>query len=117
MRRPATARPARRSSVWLAAVVLGPPLVWLIDLQVQYWFAAYACDAGRSPAPLHAATAIALALVGTALVVAWLHPQSAEPRAERRSRFLVLCGVLLGAQFLLVIVAQGLAPVILGPCQ
>jgi hypothetical protein len=104
--------------------LLGPPLVWLASLQAIYGVASFACDLGISRLPMHAITIAAAIAIAAATASSWQslrrsgirRPVDAEAHGHR-SRFLAVGGLVLAAQFLVVIVAQGLAVVFLAPCQ
>jgi hypothetical protein len=111
----------RIGALW-AAVLLGP-LASLIALQVGYVLAERACGTGQMlPVHLSFLGSLLLALLGAATGWRewrrWGARQAGEGGGrEGRSRFLALLGLISGAFFALVIVAQWTANLFLHPCQ
>jgi hypothetical protein len=113
-------RAARGPDVWLAVAFLGAPITWLATLQAAYSFASFACDAGRSRGPLHAVAALAVAAIVIGMLIARTHLRrggAISGATNGRRRFLAIGGLVLGAQFLVTILAQDLAVLLLAPCQ
>jgi hypothetical protein len=98
------------------------PIAWFADQQVSYALVPWAC-AGGPAAAIHAANVVALAivLVGAALGLrGWRRTGSVSDELDRpsgRARFLGLLGLMLCLFFALPIVLQGVAGLILDPCQ
>jgi hypothetical protein len=106
--------------LWLGVLV--PPLAMLLNLQVEY--AATSGSCGRREWPLHVIALAMLALAAGAGLLAHREWRRAgrdwpgtEGSEEARSRFLGALGVMVSALFALVIIAQWVALVVLGPCD
>lgn len=103
-----------------AGVLLGP-FGWALHLQVSYTLATFACDhPWRLSVHVIAVAALALALGGAALGWRnWRVSRDAPGEGHRvqRSRFMALAGILLGAYFALVIVAQWIPTLFIEPCR
>jgi hypothetical protein len=101
------------------AVVLVPPLVWLIDLQLGYALVPWSCNTGHR-APLHLAALATVAIAAAMGVIAW----ESRPRVRRthpgtivaRSRFLTFLGMTSSALFVLVLLTNELASLVIDPC-
>lgn len=107
----------------LGAGLFAGPLSFLLHLQLNYMLVPWAC-ATRNSFVLHLVTLGALLLTASGATLAWRNWQ--ETRREGpsssggvlpRSRFLAVLGLLLSALFLLIIMAQWLATLVLSPCQ
>jgi hypothetical protein len=107
-------------SLWLG--VLGPPLLYLFDLQASYTLANRACNSG-SHALYAMTTLIAALLVGGIGLLSWNHlqtiPSTTDEGAQEpdRNRFLAMGGVGLSAFFLLMILSNFVPKFILGVCD
>jgi hypothetical protein len=107
-------------SLWLG--VLGPPLLYLFDLQASYTLANRACNSG-SHLWYAMTTLVAALLVAGIGALSWGHLQ-ALPAANAegaqkadRNRFLAIAGVAFSAGFLLLIVSNFVPKFILGVCD
>jgi hypothetical protein len=108
------------AALWYA--FLGAPIVWFVQLGLIYIMVPLACVANNT-AILHVIDLVALAL---ALLAGWLalriwrrtgsggETQPADP--ETRSRFMALIGMMASPLFSLVLLAQLLGIIVLGPC-
>ena len=103
--------------------VLAAPVAWAAQMQALYTMVPWACQTGRRFA-LVAVSVAALAVAALGALVArrtWARVGRGEPGAEGgargRSRFFAVAGLVTSAFFFLVIVAQGLATLILHPCM
>ena len=111
----------RIGALW-SAVLLGP-LAALSVLEVGYVLVQRACGTGQMlPVHLSFLGALLLTLLGAA--IGWREwrrwggrPAGEDGGREGRSRFLGLLGLISGAFFGLVIVAQWTANLFLHPCQ
>lgn len=119
--RRATSSPRALGVLWLG--VLGPPLIYLFDLQASYTLANRACDSG-SHALYAVTTIVAAALVFAIGALCWMRLQAlpADANAEGgrepdRNRFLAIAGVAFSAGFFLVIVSNLVPKFILGVCD
>jgi hypothetical protein len=101
---------------------LGAPLAFLLNLEVSYTMVDWTCTSGNDWALhiVHAAAlamAVAAGMLGRAL---WMRTGSDWPDpgagSVSRSRFLAALGALGGLLFSLVILAQWITVIILGPC-
>jgi len=112
----------RRITLLVLAVFLAP-FAAMLHLQLSYMDVRHACrSASELRLHLESAVLLAVALVGVLLAWRGWHAVGATWPADEgghdgRSRFLFLAGLLLGALFSLVIVAQWLAVFLLAPCQ
>lgn len=112
-----------RSNLRLWAGLLAGPVAWLVQLQAVYALAQQVC-LGLGAWTLHAATLACLlpALGGCGLAwsgwgAAGRHwPSDADEGKLARVRFLSVLGLLTGALFSLLILAQWIAVWLLDPC-
>jgi hypothetical protein len=118
-----TSIPDARHIRMLWTGLLLAPVAFLANLEIGYALVPAACTA-RSTLPLHLVNAASLALALVGGLIAWRSWNTVGrvwPNGEAgpigRSRFLAALGVLLAAQFALVILAQWLAVFLLDPCQ
>jgi hypothetical protein len=115
-----TSDPRTLASLWLG--VLGPPLIYLFDLQASYTLANRACNSG-TPFWYALTTVLAALLVAGIGALAWSHLRTlananAEgARAIDRNRFLAIGGVAFSAGFFLLIVSNFVPKFILGVCD
>ncbi len=107
----------------LVALLLAPPLVWLVAFQVVYSIAAFGCDTAVSKLPMHATMVAALMAIAVAAAVSWRHvranrstPSGDDDGSRPRAYFLSLGGLVLAVQFSLAVLGQELAVMLLGPC-
>lgn len=123
MSTPATRSRAEPVTLWSG--ILGPPIIWAGRFGISYVLASWACVADAMWL-LHAITIASLAGVG---VLGWLswhswrasrEPSPAEPGPgddrQQRVRFMALFGLFSSALFAVVIIAEGLANVLIDPC-
>lgn len=105
-------------ALWLG--LLAPPVIWLARLSASYLLVPLACRSGSTWA-LNAVTGAALLAVAASGAVALralrrsTAPRGAAPIMQR-ARFLAMMGVLVAALFFAVIVAEGLANLLVDPC-
>jgi hypothetical protein len=110
---------------WLWFGFLGPPVIWAVRFMVAYALVPGACSAGGLLA-LNVVTLVALAgtvLAGVVAARSWGRA-GPEPGVEgdpdhtawRRARFMAMAGIFTSALFTAVIVAEGLANVLVDPC-
>jgi hypothetical protein len=113
--------PRQRRLLMLGWLV--PPLVWLGQMQLAYALTLSTCQ-NRKIWPLlavHAAGALVTILVGASALHAWrglgaTWPGKADDGSTRES-FAAIVGVLISAQVLLILIAQVLAVIVIGPCD
>lgn len=103
------------------AVVLGPPVLWTLRFMGNYALMPLACSHGALLL-LHAMNAVALLILMGLGWMAWrVHRGTSAGAADaddlvRRTRFMGLFGLMSVALFFVVIVAEGLANVMIDPC-
>ena len=113
--------PVGNLALW-AGVLLGP-ITFLVLLETNYTIEEWACRVGYWW-PMHVVAAVAVAVTVFALLLAWRNwvasgrewPEGDGGSVER-SRFLSALGVLTSGGFILVMIAQWIPVMILGPCQ
>jgi hypothetical protein len=98
---------------WMIA--LTGPVVWLASLGASFAAAPPACWA-QSKLPLFAIPGAAIVLTVAAGLLSWRDSSGVEGKTEA-ARTLVSGGMYLNAFFAIVILAQFVAPSILGVCQ
>jgi hypothetical protein len=116
----------RLAVLWLG--ILTGPIAWAALLETNYAMSYLACEQ-RHTWMLHLATAVALALVGAAALLAWRaappvagdpggDEASVDPRetATVRARFMAVTGLALSAWFALVILSMEIPVLVLHPC-
>lgn len=120
---PATPIPERRRLAVLWTGVLLPPLAFLTNLEVAYAFVTRSCDRGDQLL-IHLTHAVCLLLSLGGLWAAWRawQAEGAEWPGQAggvvgRTRFMAGLGLLIGAMFTLVILAQWIPGFLLSPCQ
>jgi hypothetical protein len=103
--------------------VLGGGIVFLTALEVSYAMVDWACGSDNAWA-LHLVYLVTLALTVGAGMLGWSlwtrigrEPPDGGPGSVARSRFLAAIGALGGVIFSLVILAQWIMVVVLGPCS
>lgn len=94
--------------------MLGPPIVWLFQFGINFAIVHWTC-ANASAWLIHLVTLVSLALALGSGAIGW-RAQAAEGVSDY-AKFMGIGGAILGAGFSLVILAQGLASVMLGPCE
>jgi hypothetical protein len=97
------------------------PSAWAIDTQLNYALVDWACGKGLNPTPLIAATLAFVTLISAASsFIAWRRhegPGTLVYRHDGHPRQLLSgIGVAAGILFAVVIVLQGTAGLLLGPC-
>jgi uncharacterized protein YqgC (DUF456 family) len=107
--------------LWIG--VLMPAVIWAVQMQLNYWAVRGACVRG-SNARLYSVTVIALLLIAFSELCAWIGARrsGAGEKVEwgalvSNSRFMLALGLLSGAVFFIAVLAQGIAAIILHPCQ
>jgi hypothetical protein len=111
--------PVSDLALWTS--VLGGPIAFLVNLQVNYTMVDWACNTGHDVG-LHLAHLVALALAvgaGWLGLTLWRRIGGAPDSgggSESRSRLLAVLGVSGGALFALSILAQWITVMVLGSC-
>ncbi|HET7457607.1 MAG TPA: hypothetical protein VFJ74_08120 [Gemmatimonadaceae bacterium] len=114
--------PVGNLALWTG--VLAGPTVFLLLLETNYVVSTeYACPSSVWW-PMHAVDAVAVILTALALLLSWRNWVAsgrqwpvADGGSVERARFLSALGVLVSAGFILVMIAQWIPVMILGPCQ
>ena len=108
-------------ALW-AGIFLGP-FVWFLSFGANFALAPWACTLQWKPA-LYVISVVALAISAGSALLAWSEWQrigrdlpGEGGGAIPRARYMALSGVLISSMSFLVILAQGVAEIILGPCQ
>ena len=114
------AKPARREIIRVWAGLLGPPVIWLIALSVNYALAHRVCEGG--PAwPMHVVTGAALLLVAGTTWISWqswkeLGVHDAGETVLGRRRLMAIGGLTNGAFFALAILGTAIPHLVLHGC-
>lgn len=111
----------RKAILWIA--LLAGPALWFASMQTNFVLAPWTCSLGWKPATV-VVSIVALALTAAAGLVGWMEwrqlgrefPGEASGSVAS-GRVLASGAVLLSAMFFLVILAQGIAEVIMGACS
>lgn len=108
--------------IWLWFGFLGPPIIWAIRFTVAYALVPTTCSAGGLLA-LNVVTLVALGGTVLAGIIAGSSLRRTGDQhgneghwAWRRARFMALAGLFTSALFTAVIVAEGLANILVDPC-
>jgi hypothetical protein len=117
----ATEKKDRSISLW--GGLLTVPVVALVNIVVAYTFVQFSCrDADDTR--LHLELGIALLLVAAGTFASWRSWRGSDRERSLedggmvpRTRFMALCGMMLGLLTLLLIAAQWIPVFILSPCQ
>lgn len=117
------ARPSMGVHPGLWIGVLLPPVIWALQMQINYWAVRGACARGGNPR-LYAVTLIALLLIVFSGLCAWIGARrsNGDGRVEwgarvSSSRFMLALGLLGCAVFFVAVMAQGIAAIVFHPCQ
>lgn len=107
--------------LWIG--VLLPPVIWALQMQINYWAVRGACARGGN-LRLYSVTGIALLMIIFSALGAWIGARRSND-GERvqsgavvsSSRFMLALGLLDCAVFFIAVMAQGIAAVVIHPCQ
>ncbi|MDX6614271.1 MAG: hypothetical protein QOD75_3457 [Blastocatellia bacterium] len=107
--------------LWIGVLV--PPVVWALQMQINYWAVRGACARGGN-LRLYSVTSIALFMIILSGICAWIGARQSN-NGERvewgplvsSSRFMFALGLLDCAVFFMAVMAQGIAAVVIHPCQ
>jgi hypothetical protein len=110
----------RDLALWIS-MLLGP-IAWFLNFQIIYGFAAVACKTGKLRMFVSCGITLAIVLAGVGLSI-WLvmHSREREPdelgqRLQNRPHFMAATGLLLNLMFMLVVIAQTIASMMIDPC-
>jgi hypothetical protein len=109
-------RPLRDFGLWLG--IVGSPLTWLIQFQTIYMLVYPACGAQRNVV-VHATCFVfflAIAALGIYPWYNWTQNRLAKNPVSRTRRFMSMLGVMTTGLFLLLVIAQWTAAIMLDPC-
>jgi hypothetical protein len=118
---PTERAPVGNTALWTG--VLAGPITFMLLLETNYVLEEWACRVGYWW-PMHVVAAVATAIAVLSLLLAWRNwvaagrewPTDAGGSVER-ARFMGALGVLTSFGFVLVMIAQWIPVMILGPCQ
>ena len=112
-----------RDALSLWSGVLGPPLLWLVHLQVGYMVVPLACHQ-HQPLIVHGVTVTAIVLVlGLSMlnVVHWRRSGREWPDSSAsvisQDRFLAVTGLAISALIIAALIAQWMPSFFLDPCR
>ena len=111
----------RRDFALWTSMLLGP-IAWFLNFQIIYGFAAVACKTGKLRMFVSCGITLAIVLAGVILSV-WLvmvsrkrEPDELTDQLQNRAHFMAVVGLLTNLLFMLVIIAQVIASMMLDPC-
>jgi hypothetical protein len=123
LREPETRSSSDQGAGFLWIGLLLPPIAWALQMQVNYWMVRGAC-ARLSNAALFVSMLVAVTLVLIAGLSAWVGWRKAGQKwpssfgdVISRRRFMAVLGLFMTGMFLVVIIAQGIAALVIQPCQ
>ncbi|HBB87649.1 MAG TPA: hypothetical protein DC047_08555 [Blastocatellia bacterium] len=107
--------------LWMGALL--PPIIWAAQMELNYWAVRGACVRG-SNLRLFFVTLVAVLVIAFSGLCAWIGARRSGA-GERvawgalvsNSRFMLALGLMSGVIFFIAVLAQGIAAVILHPCQ
>ena len=99
----------------LVLSVLIPPIVWVVQMEINYSLLKRACMVDQTLA-LQVTALISLAITILSAVVAWAFSWRSSVESKE-SKFVGNLGLLSSAIFFAVILAQGTAAMMFHPCQ
>ena len=109
------------AGLWVG--VLLPPIIWALQMQINYWAVRGACARGGN-IRLYSVTIIALLMIIFSGLCALIGDRrsNSDGRVEwgaliSSSRFMFALGILGCAVFFLAVMAQGIAAIVFHPCQ
>jgi len=109
-------RPLRDFGLWLG--ILGPPSAWLVQFQTIYMQVYPACGVHRNLniGFVCAGFFVVIAALGIYPARSWADHRFALDPVSRTRRFMSIVGVTSTALFLLVVIAQWIAAILVDPC-
>jgi hypothetical protein len=109
-------RPLRDFGLWIG--IIGPPSFWLIQFQTIYMLVYPACGAGRNLTIGFTCGIFFLVIVGLGLYPLRNYSVNRHPEnpVSRTRRFMSILGLMSTALFLLLVIAQWIAALLVDPC-
>jgi hypothetical protein len=108
-------------TLWLGLLL--PPIVWAVQMQLNYWAVRGACARGDN-VRLYAVTLIALLIIVLSGLVAWVGANriTGDQRFEQagvitNQKFMLALALFGTGIFILAVAAQGIAAIVIHPCQ
>ncbi len=102
--------------------IVGPPAIWAARIAAAYVLVPYACWAGQRWL-MHLPTIVAVFIAGAMTIDAWRlwrragsHASSELGDVLARSRFMAAFGIMNGIFWIMVMLAEELASLYIGPC-
>src|SRR6059058_47189 len=114
----------RKGYLLLWAGVLLAPIVWLVQFQIRYSLVEWVC-AHHSRLVLYLVSAVFFLLIAGSGVLSWQNwvregggtPSDEGSVPRERNRFLALLGLATSSLFMLVLLAQTIAAIMVDPCR
>lgn len=101
----------RNAALWTG--IVGPPIIWLVQFEINFAIVHWTC-ANASVWLIYLITLISVLAAAGCGALGWR--AQAVTAAPDYARFMGVGGAILGVGFSLLILSQGLAAVLLGPC-
>jgi hypothetical protein len=102
-------------------MLLGP-IAWFLNFQIIYGFAAVACKTGKLRMFISCGVTLAIVLAGVILSIRLVmlsrkrEPDELTDQLQNRAHFMAVVGLLANLLFMLVIIAQTIASMMIDPC-
>jgi hypothetical protein len=110
----------RDFALW-TSMLLGP-IAWFLNFQIIYGFAAVACKTGKLRMFISCGVTLAIVLAGVILSIRLVmlsrkrEPDELTDQLQNRAHFMAVVGLLANLLFMLVIIAQTIASMMIDPC-
>jgi hypothetical protein len=113
-----TDRPLRDFALWLG--ILGPPMLWLTQFQTIYMLVFPACGQHRNVIIIVTSLLFALGILACGFI-GWSNRvpvavAESPPRLKTTRHFMAVLSILSMSIFLIVLIAQVIASVMISPC-
>jgi hypothetical protein len=111
----------RRDFALWTSMLLGP-IAWFLNFQIIYGFAAVACKTGKLRMFVSCGVTLAIVLAGVILSIRLVmlsrkrEPDELTDQLQNRAHFMAVVGLLANLLFMLVIIAQTIASMMIDPC-
>jgi hypothetical protein len=111
----------RRDFALWTSMLLGP-IAWFLNFQIIYGFAAVACKTGKLRMFISCGVTLAIVLAGVILSIRLVmlsrkrEPDELTDQLQNRAHFMAVVGLLANLLFMLVIIAQTIASMMIDPC-